>query len=63
VAPSRRGGAKGLDRFYDDQMASPGTPKPRGLLAEDRGPRLSALGAYIGELIRHRGVRRERRRR
>ncbi len=44
--------AKELDRFYDDQMAGPGTPKPGGLLAEDRGPRLFALGAYIGELIR-----------
>jgi hypothetical protein len=27
-----------------------GRPKPGGLLAEDRGPRLFAAGAYIGEL-------------
>ena len=44
--------AKELDRFYDEQLARPGKPEPGGLLAEDRGPRLFAIGAYIGELIR-----------
>jgi hypothetical protein len=41
-----------VDRFFDDQMRRPGTPKRSGLLAEQRGPRLFAIGAYIGEVIR-----------
>ncbi len=33
-------------------MRGPGKPEPGGLLASDRGPRLFALGSYLGELIR-----------
>ena len=41
-----------VDRFFDEQMKRPGKPKRGGLLAEDRGPRLFAIGAYVGEVIR-----------
>jgi hypothetical protein len=41
-----------LDRFFDDQLKAPGEPKRGGLLAEDVGPRLFAIGAYVGEIIR-----------
>lgn len=45
-----------LDRFFDEQTRKPGKPKRRGLLAEDLGTRLFALGGYVGEvLIRHVG--------
>jgi hypothetical protein len=40
-----------IDRFFDEQTEG-GQPKRRGLLAEDLGARLFALGAYTGEVIR-----------
>jgi hypothetical protein len=40
-----------IDRFFDEQ-APGGNPRPGGLLSKDRGPRLFALGAYVGEAIR-----------
>src|SRR5580658_8435854 len=42
---------KEIDRFFDDQ-APRGSPKPGGLLSQDLGARLFALGAYVGEVIR-----------
>jgi hypothetical protein len=41
-----------IDGFFDEQMKRPGKPKRRGLLAEQRGARLFAIGAYVGEVIR-----------
>lgn len=41
-----------VDRFFADQMKRAGKPKRRGLLAEDRGSRLFAIGGYVGEVIR-----------
>lgn len=41
-----------VDRFFADQMKRAGKPKRRGLLAEQRGSRLFAIGGYIGEVIR-----------
>lgn len=40
-----------IDCFFDDQ-AQGGTAKPGGLLSQDLGSRLFAVGAYIGEVIR-----------
>jgi hypothetical protein len=40
-----------VDRFFDDN-AENGRPKRGGLLAEQMGARLFALGAYTGEVIR-----------
>src|SRR5262245_25113711 len=40
-----------IDRFFDEQ-AQGGTAKPGGLLSQDLGSRLFAVGAYIGEVIR-----------
>ncbi len=42
---------KEIDRFLDDH-ASEGTPKPGGLLSEQFGSRMFALGAYVGEVLR-----------
>jgi hypothetical protein len=42
---------KEIDRFFDDQMSN-GQPKPGGLLAEQFGARLFAIGGYVGEVIR-----------
>lgn len=36
---------KEIDRFFDEQCG------PNGLLSEQRGNRLFAIGAYIGEVI------------
>lgn len=36
---------KEIDRFFDEQN------RPGGLLSENRGQRLFAIGAYIGEVI------------
>ena len=36
---------KEIDRFFDEQSA------PGGLLSENRGQRLFAIGSYIGEVI------------
>jgi hypothetical protein len=43
---------KEIDRFFDEQTKAPGEPVPGGLLSEDRGARLFAIGAYIGEVLR-----------
>jgi hypothetical protein len=40
-----------IDRFFDEQ-AQGGMAKPGGLLSQDLGSRLFAVGAYIGEIIR-----------
>ncbi|HKQ78173.1 MAG TPA: hypothetical protein VJ810_31025 [Blastocatellia bacterium] len=40
-----------IDRFFDEQTQA-GTAKPGGLLSQDLGSRLFAIGAYIGEVIR-----------
>jgi hypothetical protein len=40
-----------IDRFFDEQ-AQGGTANPGGLLSQDLGSRLFAVGAYIGEVIR-----------
>src|SRR4051812_15584458 len=40
-----------IDRFFDDQVQG-GVAKPGGLLSQDLGARLFAVGAYIGEVIR-----------
>ena len=40
-----------IDLFFDDQTKD-GAPKPGGLLAQQTGYRLFALGAYVGEVIR-----------
>jgi hypothetical protein len=42
---------KQIDRFFDEQAAN-GQPKAGGLLAEQLGARLFAIGAYVGEVIR-----------
>jgi hypothetical protein len=41
-----------IDRFFDEQMKGPGRPVPGGLLSEDRGARLFAIGSYVGEVLR-----------
>jgi hypothetical protein len=40
-----------VDRFFDDHTRD-GQPTHGGLLSDDLGSRLFALGAYIGEVIR-----------
>jgi hypothetical protein len=40
-----------IDRFFDDQ-APGGTVKPDGLLSEQLGSRLFAIGSYVGETLR-----------
>jgi hypothetical protein len=40
-----------VDRFFDEH-APDGKPLPNGLLARELGPRMFALGAYVGEVIR-----------
>ena len=46
-----------IDRFFEEQSEG-GAAKPGGLLAQDLGARLFALGAYIGEVVRrHQGGR------
>jgi hypothetical protein len=40
-----------IDRFFDEQTRG-GVAKAGGLLSEDLGSRLFAVGAYIGEVIR-----------
>jgi hypothetical protein len=40
-----------VDRFFDEQTQG-GVAKPGGLLSQDLGSRLFAVGAYIGEVIR-----------
>jgi hypothetical protein len=40
-----------IDRFFDDNSRD-GRPTPDGLLSDDLGSRIFALGAYVGEVIR-----------
>lgn len=40
-----------IDRFFDEQSQD-GAAKPGGLLSRDLGPRLFAVGSYIGEVLR-----------
>jgi hypothetical protein len=39
-----------IDRFFDEHTQS-GTPISGGLLSEDMGSRLFAIGSYIGEVV------------
>lgn len=44
-----------IDRFFDEQTLD-GEAVHGGLLAEQLGPRMFAIGSYVGEvIIRHRG--------
>jgi len=45
------GSLREIDRFFDEH-AQDGAAKPGGLLAEDLGSRLFAIGAYVGEVVR-----------
>ena len=40
-----------IDRFFEEQVSN-GQPKPGGLLSQQLGARLFAIGAYVGEVIR-----------
>jgi hypothetical protein len=42
---------KQIDRFFEEQAVN-GRPKAGGLLSEQLGARLFAIGAYVGEVIR-----------
>src|SRR3954453_7391022 len=42
---------KQIDRFFEEQ-AENGQPKAGGLLSQQLGARLFAIGAYVGEVIR-----------
>lgn len=42
---------KEVDRFFEEQVAN-GQPKPGGLLSQQLGAPLFAIGAYVGEVIR-----------
>jgi hypothetical protein len=42
---------KEVDRFFDEQALN-GKPKAGGLLSQELGARLFAIGAYVGEVIR-----------
>ncbi len=42
---------KEVDRFFDEQSQN-GQGMPGGLLADQVGPRIFAIGSYIGETIR-----------
>jgi hypothetical protein len=41
---------KEIDRFIDEQAPN-GKPKPDGLLAEDLGARVFAIGSYVGAVV------------
>jgi hypothetical protein len=45
---------KEVDRFVAEQVPD-GKPKPGGLLSQQFGTRVFALGAYVGETIRRQG--------
>jgi hypothetical protein len=46
-----------IDRFFDDE-APEGAPKRQGLLADDMGAKVFAIGCYVGEVVRrYRGGR------
>jgi hypothetical protein len=40
-----------IDRFFDEH-SDRGSAKPGGLLSQDLGSRLFAIGSYIGEVVR-----------
>jgi hypothetical protein len=40
-----------IDRFFDEQAPN-GVPVKDGLLSEQRGQRIFAVGSYVGEVIR-----------
>jgi hypothetical protein len=40
-----------IDRFFDEQSQD-GAPRPGGLLAENLGQRVFAIGCYVGETLR-----------
>ena len=40
-----------IDRFFDDHTQN-GAAKPGGLLSQDLGSRLFAIGSYMGEVVR-----------
>ena len=40
-----------IDRFFEEHSAN-GAPKPDGLLSQNMGSRIFALGSYVGEVIR-----------
>jgi hypothetical protein len=40
-----------VDRFFDEHAPN-GAAKPGGLLSENLGARIFAVGAYIGEVVR-----------
>lgn len=42
---------KEIDRFFDDHTEN-GQEKAGGLLSENRGMRLFAIGSYVGEVLR-----------
>lgn len=42
-----------IDRFFEDHAPN-GTPRPDGLLSEQVGSRLFAIGSYVGETLRQR---------
>ncbi len=42
---------KQVDRFFEEQVIN-GRPRPGGLLSQELGARLFAIGAYVGEVIR-----------
>jgi hypothetical protein len=41
-----------VDRFFDDQLESPGVAARGGALETELGPKVFALGSYVGEVIR-----------
>jgi hypothetical protein len=43
-----------VDRFFDEQSKN-GQPIPSGLLAQQLGARIFAIGSYVGEVIRRVG--------
>jgi hypothetical protein len=40
-----------IDRFFDEQSRG-GKARPGGMLSKELGPKLFAIGAYVGEVIR-----------
>ncbi|MDI1451766.1 hypothetical protein [Polyangium sp. 6x1] len=40
-----------VDRFFEENSSN-GVPLPGGLLSANLGPRMFAIGAYVGEVIR-----------
>jgi hypothetical protein len=40
-----------IDRFFEDHCVN-GTAKPGGLLSQDLGKRIFAIGSYMGEVVR-----------